>query len=206
MLSNIQNICVFDLETTGLSAEKNAILEIACCPFDNQLKDLEEFDSGIMKIYDNREIAEQALQANGITRQQIQNGIDSQEVADKFVKYLQKLKIGRNLPVMSGHNIKKFDLPFLSDFMKVHGYDLSKYINTDYEIDTMWECRLRWVELTNYKLGTCCEEMGVELNQAHRAINDTRANKDLVKELIRSLRSDSKRSGEEEYKRPVFQF
>lgn len=208
MLSSVQNIVVFDTETTGLKFDKNAIIEIACCPFDNELKDLEEFESGIMKVYDDREVTDGALNANGITRDQMANGIDSQLVADRFAKYLSKMKVGRNLPILAGHNIIKFDIPFIRDFMKVHKYDLDKLINTDFFIDTMWFARLRFTELTNYKLGTCCEELGVELTNAHRALFDTRANKNMLKELVRSLRSNSNSKGKEgeEYKRPVFEF
>ena len=43
MVSPIEVFLVFDLETTGLNPEKNAIIEIACCPFDIHLKDLPEF-------------------------------------------------------------------------------------------------------------------------------------------------------------------
>ena len=206
MISTVQNICVFDLETSGLSAEKNAILEIACCPFNNELVDLKEYESGVTSIYDNREISEQALQANGITMQQIENGRDSKEVADELMSYLSKLSSGRNKVILAGHNIVRFDVPFLDNFMRYHKHDISKYVNMDFHIDTMWFARLKWTELTNYKLGTCCEETGVELVNAHRAINDTRANKDLLKDFIRSLRSDHKQSGEDNYKRPVFQF
>lgn len=206
MISSIQNICVFDLETSGFSSTQNAILEIACCPFNQELVDLKEYESGVMRIYGDREITESALKANGITMDQINNGRDSKEVADELANYLSKLKVGRNKPVMSGHNIGKFDLPFLEDFMRVHKHDLSKYINMDFYIDTMWFGRLKWSELTNYQLGTCCEAAGVELTNAHRAISDTRANKGLVKDFIRSLRSDGRGSGKEEYKRPVFQF
>jgi len=205
MLSSIQTIITYDLETGGLKYSENPILEIACCPFNNELVDLQEYESGIMKGYDNLEITDGALNANGITREQISKGRNSQEVADEFIKYVSKLKVGRNKPILAGHNILKFDTPYLTDFLKRHGYDIDKYINLDYQIDTMWECRLRWPELTNYKLGTCCEELGVELTDAHRAINDTRANKNLLKELIRSLRSDVKKSAGT-YKRPVFQF
>jgi DNA polymerase III alpha subunit (gram-positive type) len=206
MISPVQNIIVFDLETTGLKPDKNSLIEIACCPIDKDLKDLEEFDSGIIAVYDNREVTEGALKANGITRDQIENGLDPQKVADKLVAYLKKMKVGRSKPVLAGHNIVKFDLPFLEDFLRVHGHDLFKYVNKDHFFDTMWRARERWGELQNFKLGTCCEEAGVELIDAHRAINDTRANKDLVKYLLRNLRNDSTGSKEETYKRPVFQF
>lgn len=183
------------------------IAEIAATPFSSSLVDLKEYESGIIKPYDleNRSITEGALMANGITMNQLNNGIDSQKIADEFAKYLVTFKIGKNKPILCGHNILSFDIPFLSDFFKIHNHKLEDYVDLDFSIDTMWWCRVKWEEQVNYQLGTCCEKIGVELTDAHRAIRDTRANKNLVKDLIRSLRSD-KKSEDKEYVRPRFQF
>lgn len=206
MKSSIGVIVTFDLETTGLKADQHCIVEIACCPFNQDLKDLEEFDSGIIKPYGDREITQGALNANGITMQQLESGVDSKIAIDKLCKYFSKLKSGRNKPILSGHNINKFDIPFLVDFFSFHKQDLSKYINLDFTIDTMWWARLKWKESVNYKLGACCENEGIELIDAHRALNDTRSNKQLVKSFIQGLKSGSISKSKEEYKRPVFQF
>jgi DNA polymerase III alpha subunit (gram-positive type) len=206
MKSNIQNYVVFDLETGGLSNEKNGILEIAACAFDNELNDIGEFESGIMHNYDDREINEGALGANGITRDQIKNGIDPKNVADEFFRYLGKLKKGNSKVVLVGQNCDKFDIPFLINFMEYFKKDLTQIVNTDFTIDTMRWAHVKYPESTNYKLGTLCEMNGVELTNAHRAITDTRATKELVKTFIRSLRSEGKGEKEEVKFRATFQF
>lgn len=206
MRSNIQNYVVFDLETGGLSNEKNGILEIAACAFDNELNDLEEFDSGIMHNYDDREINEGALGANGITRDQIKNGIDPKGVADEFFRYLGKLKKGNSKVVLCGQNCDKFDIPFLVNFLEYFKKDITQIVNVDFTIDTMRWGHVKYPESTNYKLGTLCEMNGVELTNAHRAISDTRATKELVKTFIRSLRSEGKGEKEEIKFRKTFQF
>lgn len=206
MKSAVQTILTFDLETTGLSFEKHAMIEIACCPFDNELNDLPEFTSGIMQIYDNREIQDQALAANGITRDQIKNGRDPKVVIEELCKYLESLKVGKTLPVVSGHNIDKFDIPFLDNFFTFHKKDLSKYVNFDLTLDTMWWSRIMWTEAENYKLGTCCSTLQIELVNAHRALADTRANKDLIKTFIRNMRSKSNAESTEKRYRTTFQF
>jgi DNA polymerase III alpha subunit (gram-positive type) len=207
MKSSITNFVVFDLETTGLYKDKNSILEIACCGFDFNLNDVKEFDSGVMQIYDNREVSPQALQANNITMDQIENGRDPKTVLDELIKYLESMKVGRNKPVLCGHNIDKFDIPFLDNFFSTFSKDLAKYVNEDFTIDTMWWSRAKWEEQTNFKLGTCCEISGIELVNAHRAIHDTRANKELVKSFLRGLRSNSSGSESKEKRyRETFQF
>ena len=80
VLNKAQIFLPFDLETTGLIHQNPAVIEIACCPFDNKLKDLEEFDSGVMQSYGDRKISEGALKANGISRKQIEEGENTEEV------------------------------------------------------------------------------------------------------------------------------
>jgi DNA polymerase-3 subunit alpha (Gram-positive type) len=206
MLSPIKNYCVFDIETTGLSAEKHAIIEIACCAFDNDLNDLKEYESGVMRIYDNREIQEEALKANGITRDQIENGRDPKQVAEELCSFFTSLKSKNNKVVLVGQNSDKFDIPFLDNYLAVFKKDLSSLANTDFTIDTMWWARVKYPELVNYKLGTLCEANNIELINAHRAINDTRATKNLVKHFISSLRSGANQESQTTRYRAVFEF
>lgn len=196
----------FDLETTGLLNSNPAVLELACCPINKDLEDLPEYESGVIKVYDNRTISPQALMANGITMDQINNGRNSQQVADEFVKYLKKLCKQPKKIILCGHNIDNFDIPIFIDFLQVHGYDLSKLVNTDFTIDTMFWGRIKHLESENYKLGTCCKNVGIDLVNAHRAITDTRANKELVKNYLSSLRGMGVESVDKgQYKRPTFE-
>lgn len=206
MKSPINYIVVFDIETTGLSAEKNAMIEVACCVIDSELNDVTEYESGVMQIYDNREVQQQALQANGITMNQITNGRDPKEVLNELINFFKKYSSGKNKPVLAGHNIDKFDIEFMSNFFNVFGKNFGDFVNTDLTIDTMWWARLRRNEQENYKLGTCCTIEGIELINAHRAINDTRSNKELVKKYLRSLRSEGDSNKEEKRFRKTFEF
>ena len=204
MKSQFEVYLPFDLETTGLLRDNPAILEAAFCPFNQDLEDLKEFDSGIIKVYDNRIVTEGALKANGITREQITNGKDSQKVADELVKYLKSLANTPSKIVLCGQNSDEFDIPILIDFFEVHGYKLENYVNTSFTIDTMWWARVKHKESENYKLGTLCQNVGIDLVQAHRALADTRATKELVKSYISSLRGEG--SSLNKKKRPIFQW
>jgi len=209
MRTPIEIYMVFDLETTGLVAGKHAICEIACCPFDQNLNNLKEFESGIIKPYDNREIQQNALNHNGITYSQLENGRDSEVVFDELVKYIKSFKKTAAKIILVGHNILKFDNRHLEDYFNFHGKDLWKFVNSNIGLDTMWWSRMERVESDNFKLGTSCANRGIDLVDAHRAVNDTRANRDLAKSYLRGLRGESSNIQNEvgkDIKRPIFQF
>jgi DNA polymerase III alpha subunit (gram-positive type) len=206
MNTPIEIYFTYDLETSGLSAKKNAICEIAISPMDNELIDLPEYHSGIIKPYDNREISDGALEHNGITRQQLAEGRESSEVFKELIDYIKSFRKTAAKIILCGHNILKFDNPFLEDFFSFHKKDLYKYVTDKDHIDTMWWARKAWNESVNYKLGTCCSNAGIELVDAHRAISDTRANKNLVKYFLKNLRGEGQLIKEEIKHREGFQF
>lgn len=195
------NFVTFDIETGGLKAEKNPVLEIALYSMEKGLDDNDDYNN-IIKPYGDYVIEDAALAANGMNLDLInEKGIDSGQVVKDVIKYLKGNKVGRNLPVLCGHNIIKFDIPFMIEFFKFHGEDFTKYYNTDFLLDTMWWSRMYWLESPNYKLGTCCDNAGIELVDAHRAVSDTIANKELVKYFIKSLRSGEAEGEQKEKKR-----
>lgn len=207
MKSPIELICVFDIETTGLTAGKHAITEIACCMIDANLNDVGEWSSGIIKLYGDREVQDKALEVSGITRDQIANGKESKEVIAEMIKFIKGFKKTPAKIVLAGHNIDSFDIPHMVDFFEYHKKDLSKIVSDKVTFDTMWWSRFKWTESSNFKLGTCCNNVGITLVDGHRALNDTRANKELVKSYIKSLRGEgSKEVKKEERARAKFEF
>lgn len=201
------NFVVFDLETGGLSATKHAIVEVCFQSFDSDLKDGEEFTS-LVKPYGEYEITPQALQANGLSLDQIMGGQDAKDVVLQIESYFKSKKIGREKPILCGHNIIRFDIPFLIELFKFYKKDFLELINKDFTLDTMWWGRILWRESLDYKLGTCCENAGITLMNAHRANSDTTANKELVKFFLKNLRGDGIKQQTTETKRfrEVFQF
>lgn len=206
MKSTCQVFFVFDIETGGLKAETDAVLEIAVCPIDSELNDLKEYTTGIIKPT-SRLVNEGALKANGITRSQIEKGEEESVAFEKFLTYLKSMKKGKSLPIPCGHNIDKFDLGFLYLWFEEHGEKLEKYLNLDHTVDTLLRAREVWPEATNYKLGTCCQSVGISLTGAHRALNDTMANKELLKYFLQGSRGLRGKAVEEENRvRKTFEF
>lgn len=189
MNTPIEIILVVDTETGGLLHENPALLEIACSPIDKDLNDLPEYCSGIIKPYGDKKVTDGALNVNGISREQIANGRDPREVLNELILYIKSFKKTKTKIVLAGHNFDDFDLPLLVEFFEFFGKDLSEYVNSKFTIDTMWWSRLERTESVDYKLGTSCLNRNIPLVEGHRAVNDTRSNRDLVKSYLTSLRN-----------------
>ena len=195
----------FDLETTGLSAEKHSLIEIACVVMDKELEVVEEYESGIIQPLEGREITEGALKANGLTREQLSKGKLPKTAITEFIAFLKSLSKKKDGLILCGHNIDNFDIPFLVNWFEAHNKNLGSYVNDKFTIDTMWWARVRWNESQNYKLGTCCTNAEISLVDAHRALNDTRANAKLVKYFIEHLRGKGVSDKKEERFRVKFE-
>lgn len=58
-------------------------------------------------------------------------------------------------------------------------------------IDTLDLGRQIWDESANFKLGTCCSNMGVELAEAHRALPDTIATAEFFCKVLKRMKSEN---------------
>lgn len=229
-------VAVYDVETGGLQALKNPMVEIAICPFSTyKLEDLPEYESGTIAPYDylhtvpdgeenpfeelNSQIQEcidnkdgrrwmeitktaqkngfnglvinqGALMANGIAIEKIMDGRPIKEVFTEMLAYFKSLKSGRNKPILTGHNIDDFDNPYIDYLFAKFGKDKNEFISKS-TIDTLLWSRLERNESPSYKLGVVCENQGIILKDAHRAVTDTRATKQLIKTYIQKLRGNA---------------
>ncbi len=203
-------IC-FDLETGGLHADKNPITEIAlivygCENFEEKIK----FETFI-KPYDDLKLEQAALKHTGITEEMLVDGVEINDLVDLLVDVFKAHTYGsarfKYKPVLVGHNIAKFDVPFLEYAFERQGLNLYDYIE-HYHEDTLFLGRTKWVgKMKKFNLGACCEAAGIELIDAHRAMNDVEANKKLHQFLLSTLRQSGKFIEQKEKKsRTTFQF
>lgn len=200
---------VLDLETGGLIGKGwvPPITEIAICVMDSELKDTVEYESLLKQYRDSKEYQPIALSVSNITLDMLkEQGKDPKVVLKEVKDLLIKSKSDGKKPILVGHNLDEFDLIILDNFFTENGEDLSKYVETKMTIDTMWWMRLMKPSQVNFKLGTCLEEVKIDLTQAHRAMNDTRATKELARIFIRNLRGESFRETLETRFRKVFKF
>lgn len=182
---------VYDLETGGLITKSwiPPITEIALCVVSNDLQDIGEYSS-LVKVYkESSEYKKEALLASNITLEMCNSqGRDKSEVLKSLIDIFKKNKVGSYKPILVGHNIDAFDNVILDKFFEENGEDLSKYVETKFTIDTLWFSRLKYPELPNFKLGTVLEASEIDLTNAHRAMNDTKGNKDLFVKMMKCLR------------------
>lgn len=186
------NYIVYDIETGGFDADKNALCEIAMIALDGEtLEELGRYET-MVRPYAGLTYEPSAMQVNGISMDEIYAGKDSKIVAKEIIDFIKAQGGGMNKkPILCGHNIMKFDNPFLATFLKQHKKDLYKVISPQI-IDSMWWSRMRTPvdndEFGKHNLKDACAREGVELVDAHRAMADTASNMGIVVAYLKSLR------------------
>tara|TARA_R110002073_G_scaffold148366_1_gene301488 strand:+ start:2808 stop:3689 length:882 start_codon:yes stop_codon:yes gene_type:complete len=144
-----------------------------------------------------------AFAATGINRQMLlDEGIERGLVFKKIEAFFLKHTEGNSKPILSGHNIRKFDNPFMEKFFSLYKKDFNKFINPTQMIDTLEWARLKWFNMSSYSLGVVANEVGITLKDAHRAIHDTRANAKFFIKMLSHLRGEG--SQKSSYKRRKF--
>lgn len=218
MLWPLNFIC-FDLETSGLYEYHNQILEIAIIVVDSELNKKQQYENFVLPYKGKKtelfpegkelKVEPMALQANGIDMKDvIEKGIDIRTLYKDLVKLFKELKCGRyGKPILVGHNISSFDVNFLEYIFDLNEKrdrekrDISPLYNyvDRYLFDTMTEARMKFgnKETENYQLETVCKKYGIELTNAHRAMNDTQANTDLFIKMMKDKREGSIIIGEQ---------
>lgn len=204
------NYIIFDFETGGFSELENPITQIALLTIDgNTLKELDRFETYI-KPYDDLVITKKALEITGLKMSDIKNGIDKKEAVDVLSKYFKKSMVNarpENKPILIGHNVQ-FDNGFLFYLFESCKKDLFSFVS-DTSICTMAQAKQAFPDIDSLKLANCCKWAGIELNDAHKAMNDVLATTKLFRFFVNKMRAtgnSSDKSANNEKSRLTFQF
>lgn len=175
----------YDMETGGFSITKNAICEIAIIAVDPEtLIVIDEFHS-LIKPYtradDTDELVsykDDAMAVNGLSEQQcIDEGLDVLEVCQNLDIFMVK----NNIKMLVGHCSKTFDDPRLAylfeRFMNIN------ILNKTLQSDTH-DIAKKKLTLSNYKLSTVCQHLGIINKKEHSALGDAYASYEVYKKLI----------------------
>ena len=158
---------VFDLETTGLEYSAGAkILEIGAIKVENgQMTDkFECFVNPEMKI------PKDATAVHGIKDEDVKDAYNYQKVLRDFYKFTRGC-------YLVGYNVD-FDYGFIKFYGKKCGYNFDNQ-----RIDVLKMATKNVKGITRFKLGIVADALGISLENAHRAINDTRATVDVFLKL-----------------------
>jgi len=151
-----------DVETTGLSPERDAIIEIGMVKFDGR-RVLDRYRSFVNP---GRRIPFQITQLTGISPDDVKD-------APVILTLLPKIREFVAGSTIIGHNIA-FDMGFLAGA----GLRLSNRT-----IDTFALANVVLLHVTRHNLSSLAEEMGIRQTSAHRALDDA----DTTRQLFLAL-------------------
>ena len=155
---NLDTYCVFDIETTGFDSKADGITEIAVC----KVKNGEIIDEYTTFVNPEKHIPIEVQELTHITDEMVENAPTVEKMLPEFLEFTKGC-------VLVAHNAH-----FDTSFIKAKCDKLKLEFNP-YVIDTLEMSREMYNGVENHKLGTLAEYLGVSLEGAHRAINDTRA-------------------------------
>ncbi len=150
--------CVFDLETTGFDPDLDGITEVAVC----KVRNGEIIDEYTTFVNPEKPIPFNVQELTHITDEMVADAPKMDKMIPEFLEFCKGC-------VLVAHNAH-FDTRFIANKAQKLGLEFKPYV-----IDTLEMARELYNAVENYKLGTIVEYLGIELEGAHRAINDTRA-------------------------------
>ena len=150
---------VFDIETTGLSKEKEMITEIGAV----KVADGKIIDRFSTFVNPQRPISAEITKLTGITDDMVKDAPTIENILPEFLKFCEDT-------VLVAHNAS-FDTGFIRIAAERAG--LGELHHT--VVDTLELARALLPELNKHKLDIVCEHLGVTLNGHHRAVNDAEA-------------------------------
>ena len=162
---------VFDVETTGLSAVYDTIIELAGV----KIKHGEIIDRFESFANPHHPLAQITTDLTGITDDMVKDAPEISAVLKDFHDWVKD-------DTLVAHNAS-FDIGFLNQGYKRIEYDKVK----NPVVDTLELARFLIPELKNHRLNTLCKFLDIELTQHHRAIYDAEATSYLHWKLVQRL-------------------
>jgi DNA polymerase III subunit epsilon len=164
-------VLALDIETTGLGKDTEYIIELG-------LMELREGVNthSIDRLFSGGKSGQKALETHGITDEERAGKSSFAQKAGNFkdiIVGVRKADDGEELKtVVIGHNVKKFDLPFLAAACKRAGYPIEPKRQV-YVVDTM-DLAKKYLSAPDNKLQTLCKVYKFA-HGGHRGLGDTKS-------------------------------
>lgn len=154
----LKDYVAIDLETTGLSAKEDKIIEIGAVKITDG-RETEVFQSFVNPA---RLISYKITQVTGINDDMVKDAPYIEDIIGEFLEFIGEL------PLL-GHNLM-FDYSFVKRAAVNFGQGFEKQ-----GMDTLKLARKYLTALESRRLDYLCEYFGIEDENHHRALNDARA-------------------------------
>lgn len=210
----INNYLIFDVETGGLDkkeglhSKKVPITEFAGIGINGvTLEEILRYENIVKPYSTDLQYQPEAAAITGLTKERCEKeGVPLRQLVDDICQLLEETNIYKSKvakPILVSHNFV-FDRQFIMDAFIRAKVDLSKYVDGAKDaygnfvptgIDSIHLAKMLWAETTdtdsNFRLETCVGKAGIDMADAHRAINDCIPLADLLRYVITRLRSGS---------------
>ncbi|PRO65194.1 PolC-type DNA polymerase III [Alkalicoccus urumqiensis] len=160
---------VFDVETTGLSAVYNTIIELAAVKI-HQGEVIDTFESFADP---GEKLSATIIDLTGITDDMVEGQPAPGDVLKQFREWCGD-------DILVAHNAS-FDMGFLNAGYQQAGLPKSE----NAVIDTLEMARMLYPHFKNYRLNTLCKKFNIELVSHHRAIYDAEATGHLLWKMVK---------------------
>lgn len=207
-----QALVVYDLETSGLSYERDRLLQIGAVAYDYGT--LEPIPDGEFLSYlkpenwQDLDYTSRAFQVNGITIDDVKNAPDEKAVWLRFINWVASFNPRRGpktAPYAGGKNIIGFDMKWVAFLNQKYGvkdpFNNRRVFDLEDDIE-------RWFvacsDLKNQKMDTIREYLGMEVHPHHDALQDSKDEGEVLVrflKLYRNLKAKRRADGT-----PVIQF
>ena len=166
---------IFDLETTGLSAATERIIEIGAVKVENG-EILESFD---LFVDPEKTITPEITRLTSITNEMVAGAPKEAEALEQFFRFCD------GCDILVAHNAD-FDMGFLRAAIRRCGRE-----EDPVQIDTLVMARAMYPELKKHKLDTIAERLGVTQKHHHRADDDARVLAEIFLKMVQRLVEDA---------------
>ncbi len=166
---------VFDIETTGLSNEKDEITEIGAVKVENGVIT----DRWSSFVNPGRPIPPKIVELTSITDDMVADAPKINEILPDFFEFCKGC-------VLVAHNAK-FDIGFIKVAAKKCGIEYNFP-----QLDTLQLAKCMYPDMGNYKLNNLEKHLSVVLENHHRAVDDAKATADIFVKMLEQLKEQGK--------------